>query len=525
MIINFCHSTKAYVATGASSEEAIALKKAGFFFNPIYKDYRTNKLKIAARFQNSFSESVKTKINSVSTIENTWAGRIVEPSNGLQLEGYQREAVNFALTRNYSYLGLEQGLGKTPIGIVIVNSIMRRYFGLSRVLVVVPPFLVSNWLREFERWREGDYLILAIRTGKEVTSFDGHIGVTILPDSHLSTKVYQKLLQFNYDAIIVDEGHRFNAEERRGKNKSRRSVHFLEEYGLSFSADKVILLSGTFIRNRPIEFYPILERFAHNLIEFMDFYSYGLRYCDGRYVSIGHRNQKRYLDVSGASNLKELRKKLKPFLLVERAKDHLDLKSKENIILLDGKKNKHIGTLERSILKRRSIEDLVGDDCGLGELATYRKELSELKLGPSISYLKNILEFSDESILAFAWHNNFILDLQNSLKKYNPLVIYGGVNNKSRDSIEARIQGGESRLLIANIQTMVGLNLTKCTRGVFLESSWVPADNDQAKKRMIRRGQESEVLIEHLVLADTLDEYVLRRVLEKQDTINEMIGE
>lgn len=514
MRVSYDEVSKQFIVTCSYEEKDIA-KRAGFFWDYTKKKWVTSDYQKAARLRDYFDDSVKRKINSVSLIKSPWAGSLPIPQ-GKKLDPYQVDGVKFSLTRNNSYLAFEQGLGKTPMSAVIANAVFKKYLYLSRVLIVVPPFLISNWLRELENWNATNMPVTAIRTSKDLEDWNGPLGVTIFPDSLLSSKVLKLLTIYSFDLLIVDEAHRHN------NSKSKRSSALIGEHGIADSCEKVVLLSGTPMRNRPIELYACLSRFASNLISFRGYYSYANKFCDARYIQIS--KSKKVFDVSGASNVPELREDIKDFMKIERAKDHLDLKWSERIVMLDGKLNKNVKKLEKSLLSKHKLSDLISNN-SLGEIATYRTMLSKIKLKPASDYIENILEYSDQSIIVFAWHTDLILGLHDSLSKYKPLLIYGGVRTKDRDEIEKKFQNKKSRLLIANIQTMVGLNLTSGTRGIFVESSWVPADNDQAKKRMIRRGQKENVSIEHLVIADTLDEYVLRRVLEKQDTINELTGE
>ena len=496
-------------------EERFLPSQAGFTFNPLVKAWETKSFKVAVGLLEYFDRSAKEKFLEVSFIpeKKSWAGPLVVP-NHQRLDDYQIEAVNFAAHRNNCYLALEQGLGKTPISIVLINSLYKNYFGVAKILVIVPPFLITNWLREFEAWGVGAFKIDVVNYSAK--RLEPNADVYLISDTmigHRGIKYQVEELKLSFDLMIVDEAHRFNNIE------SKRAQALYDFYAVK--AARKVWLSGTPMRNRPIELYPALSRLALNLIAYRNYWEYAHRYCDARYVQVS--KYKKVFDVSGSSNEDELSKNISPFMKVEKLEDHVKLKGKtERLRILDGKTTRKIIGLEKAILKKHKLNDIIAGQ-SLGDIATYRKELTAQKLPVAHEYLTDVLNSSEDTVIVFAWHTDLVLALAHRLKNYKPLVIYGAVKNKDRDVIVDKIQKGESRLLIANIATMVGINLTRATRAVFAESSWVPSDNAQAVSRLYRRGQTKKVVVDHLVIANTLDEYVMKTALDKSKTINQIV--
>lgn len=500
-----------FVATCKFSERH-KVKKAGFILSPFTKKWETKSLYIAARLAKHFDESVKNHIQPKTAQVKPWAGGI-QVRHGQTLEPYQMEAVNFSLDRNNSYLALEQGLGKTPVAITILNSVLKRYFLLGRALIVVPPFLITNWVREIEAWGLNRYKFQVVREEKDLETLSLGASIYIVPDSLINRM--QLVLFFSQfdalDVLIVDEAHRFN-------NDSKRSDALYNHFAPM--AERRVWLSGTPMRSRPLELFKPLSNLAHNAIKFMDLHRFGARYCNG-FLEQVTKTKKRF-NMQGSSREDELSEKLKDFMLVKKFDDHIKIDTLERVIVLDGKITKRVWELEDAVLKRQPIEDLVGSS-ELGAISSYRKELVEIKLPVVAEWVENILFSTDESVIVFCIHTDMVFGLMDLLSPHEPVAIYGDVTAKTRDKIEENFKSGKSRLLIANIHTMVGLNLQVASYGVFAESAWTPADNAQAVARMKRRGQTKKVRVDHLVLADTLDEYVLRRCLEKSQTINKTV--
>ena len=69
-----------------------------------------------------------------------------------------------------------------------------------------------------------------------------------------------------------------------------------------------------------------------------------------------------------------------------------------------------------------------------------------------------------------------------------------------------------------------GTTLTAASHVVFVEPDWTPALLDQAEMRLHRIGQEAaSVLVQYLVLENSLDEKILAAVQAKRGVINQIV--
>jgi SWI/SNF-related matrix-associated actin-dependent regulator 1 of chromatin subfamily A len=71
--------------------------------------------------------------------------------------------------------------------------------------------------------------------------------------------------------------------------------------------------------------------------------------------------------------------------------------------------------------------------------------------------------------------------------------------------------------------TRLGVTLTAVSHVVFVEPDWTPALLDQAEARAHRIGQDSRVLVQYLVLENSLDEKILAAVQSKRAVINAIV--
>lgn len=445
-----------------------------------------------------------------------------------KLDPAQRDGVKFALTRNHSYLAFEAGVGKTATFIVAdwFHSYDSKDGGPS--LLIVPPNLISNWLEEYNVWMP-DYRIATIESQNQINTFKKtDVDLFICSDAlFVEDRVFNfKLLpeaikERRYQTIGIDEAHRFiNFEAQRTKEVFGHE--WAHGQGIVHAADKVILLSGSHMKRGPINLFAPVFALAWNLINFMSSTSYGVRYCNGHRRRVGPRE---VWDFKGSSREGELHKRLyNKFIYQKDLEDaHPELKGKkiERVVMLDGGKTKAATLLENTILKKRSIQSLTGSK-QVGEIAKFREEIARGKLKPALEYMKTQTDDFETPCAIFVLHHYSIDMLLKALKKYRPLEISGRIKKEDRVKAEKLFQAGKRNIIIWQVKTAIGRNAQRGQRAFFFESPWEPDDVDQPVNRFYRRGQKNIVVADHLVVAKSLDEYVLRTCLDKRETINKV---
>ena len=70
----------------------------------------------------------------------------------------------------------------------------------------------------------------------------------------------------------------------------------------------------------------------------------------------------------------------------------------------------------------------------------------------------------------------------------------------------------------------VGLTLTVSSHEIFAELDWVPSNIMQAEDRCHRIGQKNSVLIQHIVFDRSVDANMAKRIVEKQEIIDEALN-
>ncbi len=482
-------------------------RDAGFYWEPDHKIWTCVSVKAAARLSAYADSSAKNELDRYLISVTPWTGRILHPP-GTELKDYQEKiAIPWALERNRSYLRLDAGLGKTICAACIVNTLGRP------AVYICPAFIARDAQEKLSKWLLEDRS--AVRFDSKNLDKQKIGWVNIIPDSIVSREDVETLVELIVTAykglehkpiLFIDEAHRFNNASALRTKKFFKSIYPL--------FDRVIFMSGTSMKNRPMDLYNILSKAAPETIGFRTKFEYGLHFCGGKKTPFGW-------DFSGKSNWKELRSNVREkFMLVLNKKDvlkELSPKTKE-AVLLSNHLPSELLKMEKKILREYSPKDLLKKLASNGHVGTYRKELGKAKIKSALAFLNGELENGSEKFLVFCIHKEVAKLLEEGLSEWKPIVVTGSTDMTKRHASVQKFQKDKRRrVFIGNIDAAgTGLDLYAATRVVFVEFAWVPAANSQAEDRAHRYGQTENVHIQYLVFEDSLDRRVLELVLEKE---------
>lgn len=436
--------------------------------------------------------------------------------DGLEYLPYQRAAIAFGTGRPHALLADEMGLGKTIEALGVINADPKA----RKVLIVCPASLKLNWAREAERW-----LVDRGPVGVAGKTFPEDAEVVIINYDILGK--WRAKLRRTWDVLIADECHYV-------KNKSAKRSKRL--YALK--ARRRLFLTGTPILNRPVELWAIVSSLAPE--EFDSFWPFAKRYCKPCKNRYGW-------DFTGAARLDELHERLRSTIMVRRTKAQVlpDLPPKRRqVIELD---SEHIASLisvetkawhehrERLNALRaagRGDEELdeaqlaalkASVNLAFGELAKLRQATALAKVPLVLDHVRSVLEDAGK-IVVFAHHRAVVQELAEPFGD-EAVTLTGGDDVASRQAAVDRFQTDDTcRLFIGSITAAgFGLTLTAAAHVIFAELDWVPAHLTQAEDRTHRIGQEDSVLVQHLVLQDSLDARMVGTLIKKQRVIDKVV--
>lgn len=409
---------------------------------------------------------------------------------------YQVAGAEFLARKQFALLADEPGLGKTAQAIVAADLVAS-----GRVCVVCPASVVENWRREIDRWSLGLF-------DAEVFSFD---------TAHRA--------EGDFDTLIVDEAHYLKTP----KTQRTRAVYGQEwsygDGGLIDRARHVFLLTGTPMPNNPSEIWTHLHALAPFLIKgrtgkTRTYGSFVGRYCYTRDNGFGAQ-------IVGARNHDELRGLLGDFMLrrtkVEVLPELPELRFDE--LAVPGRIDP-AAMGEEADLVRRTLEEHGVDGLKLiaGHATTLRRLTGAAKVAGVASWTRDWLTNGGGKIVLFAQHRAVIEGLKEELARYVGVAsIDGSTRDRQRQVDE--FQNGDARVFVGQIQAAgAGITLTAASDLVFVESSWVPGENEQAAQRIHRVSQNEACLVRFAMLAGSIDEHVQRAVARKMNDIARVIG-
>lgn len=507
MAIKVTYTQSGLFVAHASYSDREFLKEAGFLWYADHKHWATDSPQVAARLRTHCDSEAKTKIDRSLIRVAPWSGRMLYPK-GLMPKKFQVQAARYALERNRSYIAADPGLGKTVIEALIINALGPE----TPVVVINPPGLCLNTMLEFSKWCRGT------RVGED-EKFNLQLrNVHVLPDSMIADPLgdlaglIERITAMGDAVLFVDEAQRYsNQDALRTKALFRIAERF----------ERVIFFSGTPMRKRPIELWPILSRFAGETIDFMSHGQYVFSYCAGYFDSFGK------LNAQGHCNTQNLFDRIKEKFMMRIKKEdvlpELPPKTREIVFLDEGKRPSKIASYEREHLKEFSPKDLLRRTITLSPaLATYRRLLGRYKLPAAVQFIQEILETGDEYLLILAEHIEVISGLEKALAEWEPIVITGKQSSEEKQNRVNAFQAGKSRVVIGNTLVMIGFTLTKATRVVEVEPPWVPADSDQATDRAHRIGQTHPVFVQTLVFRHSLDATVLNSQMAAREVVDQL---
>lgn len=434
---------------------------------------------------------------------------------------YQMDYLYYAVNHGNHINGSSVGTGKSLCSVLYAEML-----DLFPCMVVCPASVKSGWLREWKETNpnrrvsiistssppedfEADVIVINYDIlGKRVTKENGKTSLEIRLDG---------MKKKSFSLVIADEIHFL---------KNRKSIRSKSFKKLAYKVPSVIGLTGTLIMNRPAELLNILmliERIKEIAPNDQYHHYFFERYCNMKETNFG-------LDISGASNIKELNRLLKECCYFQVSKRDA-LKElppiSENVVECEITNKRAYKKAKGDLLQ--FIEDKFKDEekvekAARAEFLVKLSTLKQLSLEGKEKFIKKWVEEwmeanEEEKLLVFASQSTILTKIAEEFKE--GLLITGGTTIKKRDEILQRFfLQKESRVLFANIGCLgTGVDgLQKvCSNMAILELPPRPSDLVQVIGRLERSGQENPVTIQYLLSPETIDQDLWEMLKGKKD--------
>ena len=421
---------------------------------------------------------------------------------------HQKLAIQKLVGNKKFILADDMGLAKTGSSIIAALE-----SGSKKILIICPASLKINWQREIEIYSDRSVYIA------EGKNFDQNhdfviINYDILKNFHdLKNKESSQILKSNFDLVIMDEAHMVsNPQSARTKIVN----------DICDKIDRVWLLTGTPMTNRPMNYYNLLNLVGSPVTS--NWMAYARRYCNGFQFNVG---RKKIWNVSGFSNLDELR---------ERTQSHILRRLKDEVLDLPDK----IITPVYLRLKDKEYEDLMWEyydwydknpnessslTIQFGKLMKVRKIIAQEKIKTTIELAENIIEQGKKVII----FTNFTDTLRTIYDYFGKQAVYldGSCSKPNRQkSVDEFQENDKIKVFVGNLKAAgVGLTLTSAEAVIMNDLSFVPAEHAQAEDRSHRIGQKNSTSVYYPIFENTIEGAIYDILKRKKKVISTVMGD
>ena len=429
-----------------------------------------------------------------------WLG-VEVPDLGIPLRPYQVEALQMLKYRGGSGgLFLDPGTGKT----LTAFAWLKMNPSLRPAIVLTTASTKLQWPREAKKWGiQGRSFVCS---GMLATKIPASVDIVYCNHDILKAWV-EEFIRFDPATVICDESQSY------GNSKSQRTKALMR----LVKGRQFIPLSGTPIRTRPLQFWPILHLLDPGFCGGKE-WTYMNRYCAPK-PGFGGR-----MTYTGASNVEELHEKVREVSIRKTKADVLkDLPDRVYIpVLMDCEMSEEYQEAENKILTMQGHNPSLVRE----RLASLTASAYLLKEKAVLDWIGDFLDNSDEKLVVFCWHRAVMDSIEMHLGK-RCVRVSGGVSKEAKEAACQRFrENATCRVFLGQIASAgVGIDGLQdvSSNMAFVELSWSPADLDQAESRLHRLGQKESITIYHLLAVGTIDEVMEETVSDRMNTVTKIV--
>lgn len=425
---------------------------------------------------------------------------------------YQRYATNFIVNHKISAVLLEMGLGKSVISLSAINELMLDYFDVSRTLVIAPlRVAISTWPDEIEKWDHLKYLSYSAVTGSEKERLDAlkkPAHIYIINRENVDWLITKSGFKWSFDMVVIDELSSF---------KSYQAKRFKSLLKARPKVKRIVGLTGTPSSNGLMDLWA-----EFRLLDMGERLGRYITHYRQNFFMPDKRNQQMifsYKPKDGAE--KEIYQLISDITISMKSKDFLKMPEcimNEVVVSLSEKEQKLYDSLKKDMVL--SVGD---DEIDAINAAALSSKLLQMASGAVYNDDKESIHIHDRKLDALE-------DLIEGANGKPVLIAYWFKHDITRikERFDVReIKTGkditdwnEGKIPIAIIHPASaghGLNLQAGgSTLIWFGLTWSLELYQQTNARLYRQGQDSTVVIHHILTNGTIDEDVMKALKAKE---------
>lgn len=421
-----------------------------------------------------------------------------------------------------SILADDMGLGKTIQLLAVILYLKENdLLNDSKVLIIVPTSILTNWLMEIEKFAPS----LNVKTYYGINRYFPEEDFDVLLTSYgIVRQDFEDLSRHSWFLIVLDEAQKI-------KNSKSLQTQAIK----AINAEHRIALSGTPVENHLDEYWSIFDFINPSYLKDMkDFKKHFIKPIEV------------YQDKNA---IEDFRKITAPFIL-RRLKTDRDIVSElpDKIIndvycnltlkqagMYDEALNQLLNEVEKSegIKRRGLVFKLINSLKQICNHPSQYLKTDDAKINESgkmkvlMNIVENILD-SDEKVLIFTQYvhmGEIMVKLIEEKFNEKALFLHGGLKREKRDEMIDDFQNGDVKIFILSLKAGgIGLNLTAASNVIHYDLWWNPAIENQATDRAYRIGQSENVMVYRFITTGTLEEKINQIIMDKRELVDLTIG-
>ena len=424
----------------------------------------------------------------------------------MELFNYQKQEIEFLVSKHGGMLLDEQGLGKTVQALKACEKVD------PEVLVIICPAIMrGTWAHHVANLMPSNIQVV-------INSYEWYVKL----DNY---KSLVKSIKGKRVAVIVDEAHYIKTPTSK---RTKTVQHLLSLDNIVFK----VLLTGTPVTRDVDDLYTQLKVFYPDFCKSIFEYRKKYMRCIHSYfgdVYKGFKNEYSRQEIIKYLKSCSLRRTKKSAGLnlpsIVRQPVYIDINkkiAKESLSILDYATRVINGVDDYTLYKTDLAEEA-------SHIASIRKALGVAKVPQVLQYVEHLLQSGTQKLVVFGVHVDVVNLIYEALKeKYKEIKthrIIGATTSTQREKIIKEFQELEtSQILVANMVACgVGVTLTKSHTVVFAELDFTPSNIMQAEARVHRITQEHIVNSIFMIANESLDAKILDLIKDKLKVIKEIL--